>query len=109
MARITRSPTPTRRGVTVRQAGAGDAAALAHLAALDSARTPKGATLLAESDARVVAALPMGSGGPIADPFEPTQDAVALLELRRAQLEAANAEPRRSLVKRMRSLFPRLA
>ena len=34
----------------------------------------------------MIAALPMGAGRPIADPFEPTAEIVALLELRRTQL-----------------------
>jgi hypothetical protein len=103
------TPKPAGRRVTVRHAGPADAADLARLAALDDARAPKGPALLAEADTRVVAALPFGSGRPIADPFERTSHAVALLELRRAQLEAADTEPRRSLVKRVRSLLPRAA
>ncbi|MET0207079.1 MAG: hypothetical protein ABW228_07880 [Thermoleophilaceae bacterium] len=39
----------------------------------------------------MLAALPIGSGRPIADPFEPTAELVALLELRRAQMERAEA------------------
>jgi hypothetical protein len=103
------TPGSAQRRVTVRHAGPSDAAHLARLAALDGARAPQGPSLLAEADSRVVAALPFGSGRPIADPFERTSDAVALLELRRAQLEAAEAEPRRSLRKRVRSLLPRVA
>jgi hypothetical protein len=107
----TNAQTPRLAGqrVTVRHAGPADTAALARLAALDSARAPRGPALLAEADARVVAALPFGSGRPIADPFTRTSHAVALLELRRAQLEAADRSPRRSLVQRVRSLLPRLA
>ena len=103
------TPTSAGRRVTVRHAGTADASDLARLAALDSARVPHGPALVAEADSRVVAALPFGSGRPIADPFEPTSHAVALLELRRAQLEAADPEPRRSLTQRVRSLLPRLA
>jgi hypothetical protein len=50
---------------------------------------PQGPALVAEADSRVLAALPLGSGRPIADPFEPTAELVALLELRRAQIESA--------------------
>jgi hypothetical protein len=90
--------------VTVRHAHLGDEAALGRLAALDSARPPVGPTLVAESDARVLAALPLGSGRPIADPFEPTAELVALLELRREQLERANGS-RRRLIERVRALL----
>ncbi len=73
----------------IRRSTPGDEAALARLAGLDSARPPKGPALIAEADSRVLAALPLGSGRPVADPFEPTAELVALLELRRAQIEAA--------------------
>jgi hypothetical protein len=42
--------------------------------------------LIAESDARIIAALPLGSGRPIADPFERSGEALALLRLRAEQL-----------------------
>jgi hypothetical protein len=77
------------KNVTVRRSTSADAGALARLAALDSARPPRGPALVAEADARVLAALPIGSGRPIADPFEPTAELVALLELRRSQIEKA--------------------
>jgi hypothetical protein len=64
---------------------------------------------VAEADARIVAALPFGAGRPIADPFERTAHAVALLELRARQLRAVDASPRRSLAGRVRSLLPRFA
>jgi hypothetical protein len=91
------------QNVTVRRSTSGDESALARLAALDSASPPRGPALIAEADARMLAALPLGSGRPIADPFEPTAELVQLLELRRAQIEAADGEAptRRGL----RSLF----
>jgi hypothetical protein len=72
--------------VTVRYAVGDDERALARLAELDSAAWPHGPALVAESGSTVVAALPLGSGRAIADPFEPTAELVALLEFRRAQL-----------------------
>ena len=72
--------------ITVRKSVSGDQGALERLAALDSASPPRGPALVAEADTRMIAALPLGSGRPIADPFEPTAEIVALLELRRAQL-----------------------
>ena len=75
---------------TVRRSTSADAAGLARLAALDSASPPRGPALIAEADSRMLAALPLGSGRPIADPFHPTSELVALLELRRAQIESAD-------------------
>jgi hypothetical protein len=75
------------RTITVRRSGSGDEAALEKLAALDSARPLRGPALIAESGGRMLAALPLRSGRPIADPFEPTAELVALLRLRREQLE----------------------
>ncbi len=59
---------------------------------------------MAESDARVIAALPLGSGRPIADPFEPSAQALALLELRAEQLRNGHTSPRR-LRDRVRDLL----
>jgi hypothetical protein len=93
-----------RHRVTVRPAHLGDEAELGRLAALDSSRPLVGPALVAESDARILAALPLGSGRPIADPFEPTAELVALLELRRAQLERGE-RTRRRLTERVRALL----
>ena len=78
------------RNITVRKSTSGDESALARLAALDSAKPPRGPALIAEADSRVLAALPLGSGRAIADPFSPTAEVVALLELRRIQIERAD-------------------
>jgi hypothetical protein len=78
--------------ITIRRALASDSSELARLAALDSAAPPAGPALVAESDYRLLAALPLGSGRPIADPFEPTAAIIALLELRAAQLNEGGAE-----------------
>jgi hypothetical protein len=89
--------------ITVRRSVAGDSSQLERLAALDSARPPTGPALVAEADSRMIAALPLGSGRPIADPFEPTAAIVALLELRATQMAAA-PEPR-GWTERVRSLM----
>jgi hypothetical protein len=80
------------KNITVRRSTSGDESALARLAALDSASPPRGPALVAEADSRMLAALPLGSGRAIADPFEPTAEVVALLQLRREQMESANGE-----------------
>jgi hypothetical protein len=91
--------------VTVRQTHVGDEAALARLAALDSAHAPKGPALVAEADARILAALPLGGGRPIADPFVPTAELVALLRLRAEQLDRSHERP--GLRRLVRELFRR--
>ena len=90
--------------ITVRSAVSADHADLARLAALDSASPPRGPALVALADSRMLAALPLGAGRPIADPFEPTAEAVALLQLRAAQL-ADRREERRGGFARLRTLF----
>ena len=77
--------------ITVRRAVDSDLSELARLAALDSGTPPRGPALIAEADSRMLAALPLGSGRPIADPFEPTAEIVALLQMRAAQLRDADA------------------
>jgi hypothetical protein len=70
----------------IRQAAPVDEAAIARLAQLDSAATPQGELLLAESGDEVVAALPVAGGRPITDPFRKTAEVVDLLRLRARQL-----------------------
>lgn len=72
--------------LVIRLAVAGDAAALARLAHMDSARPLSGQALLAEQNGSVIAALSLHGGAVIADPFVATADAVAILRLRGAQL-----------------------
>lgn len=74
--------------VTIRPAAARDLPALALLAELDSSPVPAGLTLLAEVDGRLRAALPLGGGVPIADPFFPSASLVRLLGVRARQLRA---------------------
>ena len=88
--------------ITVRYSAASDLSELARLAALDSASPPRGPALIAEADSRMLAALPLGSGRPIADPFEPTAEIVELLRLRAEQL---NADDHAGLRDRVRSLL----
>jgi hypothetical protein len=82
------------QNITVRRTLSADRAELSRLAALDSASPPRGPALVAETDSRIVAALPLGPGRAIADPFERTAELVALLELRRSQINAAQSGSR---------------
>jgi hypothetical protein len=75
--------------LVIRQSSADDNGRLHRLAVLDSAPEPRGPMLVAERDGILVAALPLGGGRAIADPFEPTAGVVGLLELRRTQLRPA--------------------
>jgi hypothetical protein len=82
-----------RDTVTIRPAFPDDAAALARLAALDSARVPEGPLLLAEVGGEPWAALAPGSGRAIADPFRPTAALVELLRRRAEQLDVVPPAP----------------
>ena len=90
------------KNITVRYSVASDLSELARLAALDSASPPRGPALVAETDSRMLAALPLGSGRPIADPFEPTAEIVELLRLRAEQVQAGERNRWRD---RVRSLL----
>jgi len=76
--------------VVIRSSSDADSRRLQRLAILDSAPAPRGPMLVAERDGVLVAAVPIGGGRAIADPFEPTLGVVGLLELRRAQLRPAS-------------------
>ena len=83
---------PRGRGherVTLRLARPQDAAALLRLAQLESRPEPEGSYVVAEVDGEVVAALPLGAGTPLGDPFRATAHLVPLLELRAKQLARA--------------------
>src|SRR5215216_7803872 len=91
------------QNVTFRPSRPSDKSSLARLAALDSARPLHGPALVAEADSRLLAALPLGSGRAIADPFEPTADIVALLELEKQGVRGSRGDRRRG--SRLRSLL----
>lgn len=89
--------------VTIRPAGPSDGPSLHRLAALDSTSFADGPALVAEVDGELWASLPLIEAPPFADPFRPTEDLVALLEVRAAQLAAQPGEalrPRRGLTVR---------
>jgi len=75
--------------LVIRRAAPTDDGSLHRLALLDSAPEPHGPMLVAEREGMLIAAVPLGGGRPIADPFVPSKDIVGLLELRRAQLRSA--------------------
>jgi hypothetical protein len=87
--------------VVIRAARGSDGSALEQLARLDSRRPLTGEVLLAERDGEIVAAYAPATRAAIADPFRPTADVVALLEL-----HGRRPEPRRRL--RRLSVLPHM-
>src|SRR4051794_22230035 len=73
--------------VVIRRATADDGPALAALSALDAAPMPFGPALVAEVGGVPRAVLPLDGGRSFGDPFVRTDELVALLELRAAQIE----------------------
>jgi hypothetical protein len=93
LAGPTKNPRPQRTGsassLTIRYATADDAEALRRLAALDSARQPQGAVLVAEVAGEPWAAISLEDYHTVADPFRPSGELVWLLVERARELERA--------------------
>ena len=70
--------------ITIRQSNDTDAPVLRRLAELDSARPMEGPALIAEFGDRAIAAVSLDGRRAIADPFEPTEQVIALLQAARA-------------------------
>jgi hypothetical protein len=90
--------TPDRQvdiAITLRLAGAADAAAISDLADLDSAAIPAEPVLIAEASGRVRAAVSLRDGAIIADPFHHTVAVRQLLLARAAQLRGDRKRGRR--------------
>lgn len=75
---------------TLRLDRVGDAARLYQLAALSERPLAGGPFVLGEVEGRIVAALPVHGGAPIADPFELTEHLVPLMRLRAMQLRGVD-------------------
>jgi hypothetical protein len=75
-----------RDSITIRVAHEDDTERLERLADLAGRELPAGDLIVAESDHELVAALSLGSGEAIGDPFHVTTDLVALLRVRANQL-----------------------
>jgi hypothetical protein len=73
--------------VVLRLCSVHDDPALARLALLEGRPEPRGRFVLAEVEGEIVAALPLGGGEPLRDPFQPTAHLLPLLRLRAAQLD----------------------
>jgi hypothetical protein len=81
--------------ITIRRSTAGDAAAVARIAALDSGRAPEGDSLLAFVSGELRAVLPLDGGRPLADPFHRTAELVQLLRYSAADGQARPRARRR--------------
>jgi hypothetical protein len=97
--------------LTVRRLANSNIDAIRRLAELDGKPTPIGAVLVAEVAEELVAAVPVDGGEALADPFKPTADIVALLELRARQLRESRGARRSplSLPSRLPAPLRRLA
>jgi hypothetical protein len=87
--RVRRRRAPADTGgaeVVIRSAAPADEAEIDRLSKLDDHALPHGECLIGELEGRVVAALDVGSGEAIADPFVATAALVELLGLRAAQV-----------------------
>lgn len=76
--------------IVIRMAGDGDAPELRRLAQLDSARLPGEPMLAAFAGGRARAAISVGDGAAIADPFLRTAEILAMLEARLFQVRGPN-------------------
>ncbi len=81
------------RAISLRIAGADDEPVVRLLAELDEAPAPDGDVLLGLIDNEPIAALSLRDGHVVANPFVPSEAAVALLRLRARHLSQAG--PRR--------------
>ena len=99
-ANMPATATITAPSVLIRAARGSDGEALERLAALDSAEVPAGSLLVAEADGRLVAAIATTTREVIADPFLPSADVVALLEIRAAGGRALRSPRRRGAGRR---------
>ena len=72
--------------LTIRMSRPADSGPITRVARLDSQWPPGEPLLVAEVDDEIVAALSLGSGVVVANPFKRTADVVALLHLRAEQL-----------------------
>jgi hypothetical protein len=80
--------------ITIRHSREEDRVPIARLAALDDRPVPRGQVLLAFVEGELRAALPLGRGELVADPFHLTQQIVDLLRFRAGQeLEAGERRP----------------
>lgn len=112
-SRLSRLLGPTKRveagrqALTLRFATPADAAELARLAQLDSARVPTGTVLVAQVGIELWAAVSLDDGTDVADPFRPTGELVALLHERARQIRRSHGYRARSEARIPAARWPR--
>ena len=97
---------PDQSTLALRTANADETPAVRRLADLDDSPPLEGQVLLALVDGEAVAAVSLGDGRVVANPFRPTAETVTLLSLRAAQLGRRRARRRRAglpLIPRLRA------
>jgi hypothetical protein len=94
---------PVKEPVVLRLATVRDAEAISRLALLDGRPEPDSRCVVAEVEGTIMAALPLGGGKVVADPFRPTAHLIPLLELRAEQLSAPTSKRRRALQRLLRA------
>jgi hypothetical protein len=87
------SADPSEKPVTIRLGRTPDDDALRRLAQLDERPAPTGPHVIAEIEGAIVAAVPLGPGEALGDPFRPTAALMTLLEVRAAQLSGRRRLP----------------
>ena len=95
--------------VTIRRAQAGDEAALAKLAALDSHPRLSGAVLVAEVQGEIWAAAEIDGAWVLADPFRPSGELALMVAHRAGELRMAAARRARSERRKARAAAKALA
>jgi hypothetical protein len=93
--------THSHDSITIRPAEPDDGAALRRLAGRDSAEMPEGPMLVALVGDQLLAAVPVGGGEAIADPFHPTAEIVRLLTARAGQTHPGAAHGPRGGLRRL--------
>jgi hypothetical protein len=103
LAALADEPAPAAtEPLTVRLGHAADWPALGLVAELDSSSLPAAPLLVGERDGRLIAALSLSDGTVVANPFVPSADVVALLELRARQISRqGHRRPRRAIAWRL--------
>jgi hypothetical protein len=94
-------PGETDEPVVLRLCTVHDDEALGRLARLEGRPAPRGRFVVAEVDGSVVAALPVGPGAPLADPFRRTAHLLPLLALRSEQVSPGSTRRTRPVGKRV--------
>ena len=97
------SPAPAQ--ITIRMATDADAPAIARIAARDSAPAPRWPVLIATVGDEVRAAMSLGDGAVIADPFHRTAELVEMLRIRGDAAAAARARSEHPHPRRHRPHF----